>query len=218
MLASVVVHQVYYAFLILSYRYGDLSDVYPIARGIAPLLVAAGAFVFVDEALTATEVIAVLLISAGIISLAFTRGRTQAEARALVFALLTGLTIAAYTVIDGMGGRASGEVVRYIACLFALEAVPFSILLLVLRRGRIAASILSVWRSGVLGGLLAVLAYGIVIWAMSKTYLTFVSALRETSVVIAALIGTRLLGEPFGRRRVAGAWAVVLGVVWLNLG
>ncbi len=217
LLTSLIVHQFYYAVLILGYRHGDLSDVYPIARGIAPLLVAGGAFIYAGEALDPGEIAAILLISVGILSLGLTRRWSAGSKRALTYALLTGFTIAVYTITDGMGGRRSGNVMAYIGLLFALEATPFTCFVLVARRGRVLESLVAVWRTGLLGGVLAICAYGIVIWAMSTSYMTFVSALRETSVVLAALIGTFVLKEPFGKRRLTGACVVVGGVIWLHL-
>lgn len=217
LLASVAVHQGYYAALILGYRHGDLSDVYPIARGIAPLLVAGGAFMYAGEVLSMGEIAAVALISAGILSLGLARQWSAASKRALIYALLTGLSIALYTVIDGLGVRRAGNVMAYIGLLFVLESVPITLFVLASRRGQIKNSILCIWRIGLVGGVLSIGAYGIVIWAMSSSFLTFVSALRETSVVLAALIGTLMLKEPFGKRRLTSAFVVVLGVVWLQL-
>ena len=214
---SLVVHQIYFAVLILGYRHGDLSDVYPIARGIAPLLVALGAFIYVGEALTATETAAVCLICAGILSLGLTRRWSSGGRQALMYALLIGVTIATYTIIDGMGGRRAGDVLAYIGLLFALDALPIAGFVFLTRRGRVQASLRPELPTGLIGGVLAVSAYGIVIWAMSTSYLTFVSALRETSVVPAALIGTYILKESFGKRRLAGAGVVVVGVAWLHL-
>ena len=215
--SSMIVHQAYYAALILGYRYGDLSDVYPIARGIAPLLVAAGAVMYAGETLRVGEMAAVALICSGIVSLGLTRQWSAASKRALIFALLTGISIALYTVIDGLGVRRAGNAMAYIGLLFALESVPITLFVLATRYGEVRTSIMHTWRTGLIGGVLAVSAYGIVIWAMNTSYLTFVSSLRETSVVLAALIGTILLKEPFGRRRLVSAVVVVLGVFWLHI-
>ena len=181
-------------------------------------MVAGGAFIVVDEALTISESAAVCLISVGILSLGLTRQWSPRSRRALTYALLTGLTIAIYTITDGMGARHSGNVFAYIGLLFTLEAMPMTLFVLVTRRGRVKESVKPIWRTGLVGGTLAICAYGIVIWAMSTSYMTFVSALRETSVVLAALIGTFMLKEPFGARRLTGACVVVGGVIWLHAG
>ena len=215
--ASVLIHQAYYAFLVQGYRFGDLSLVYPIARGIAPLLVAIGGYALAGETLNATGIGAVLLICAAIFSLAFEPGRA-AGSKAVFFALCTGATIAAYTVCDGIGGRLAGDVMGYIAWLFFLEGPPIFFLALWLRRRALLQSLNSNGMAGVAGGAFAVTAYGLVIWAMSTTPMTYVSAVRETSVLIAALIGTRLLKEPAALRRTLAAVVVIIGVIVLQMG
>ncbi len=213
---SVVLHFAYYVFLTLSYRTGDLSQVYPIARGVAPLLVAVGAYLLAGERLAGAGGLALAAICTGILSLALAGRSRDGEMRPLAFALLTGLSIAGYTVSDGLGGRAAGDVLGYIAYLFVIDAVPFALLVLVLRRSTLAASLRVDWRSGALGGGLSFAAYGLVIWAMTMTPMTYVAALRETSVILAALIGARLLHEPFGARRLIAAGLVAAGVILLQ--
>jgi drug/metabolite transporter (DMT)-like permease len=200
---SVVVHQAYNLTLGYGYRFGDLSHVYPIARGIAPPLVAFAAWAFAGESLGPLGLLAVLVISGGIVSLALAGDGRLVAIRPLALALATGMTIAAYTLFDGLGGRVAGEVLGYIAWLFVIDAVPFSVVV--------------AWRYRRRLGPLSVVAYGLVIWAMSLTPLAAVSALRETSVIIAALIGTRLLREPLGTRRVLAAGLVAAGIVLLQV-
>ncbi len=222
---SAVIHFVYYAGVIGAYRHGDLSQVYPIARGSAPALVALGAWVLADEALSAAELLGVFTVSLGIVSLTgLPRLRGQdgqgdgREAKAVGFALLTGATIASYSLADGLGVRESGNALSYILWLFALEAVPLTAFTLWRRRGRVVAAFKPHLKAGTIGSLLSGLAYGIVIWAMSVAPMAHVVALRETSVVIAAIIGTRLLREPFGRKRIAAAAVVAAGAVLLETG
>src|SRR5690606_31910231 len=198
-------------------RFGDLSHVYPIARGIAPPLVALAAWTLAGESLGALGLFAILIISGGIVSLAFTSDGRLVAPKPLLFGLATGLTIAAYTLFDGLGGRAAGDVVGYIAWLFVIDAVPFSIIVACRYRRRLGPALAACWRPAALGGVLSVIAYGLVIWAMTLTPMAAVSALRETSVIIAALIGTRLLREPFGARRVLAASLVAVGVVLLQV-
>ena len=220
LIASIIIHQAYYGFLVQGYKFGDLSLVYPIARGIAPLLVAVGAYLLAAEQLSGSGVIAVILICSAILSLAFERGQ-QTQPKAVLFALCTGATIAAYTVCDGLGGRLSGDVFGYIAWLFFLEGQPIFLVALWLRRRALVYTLLYNWRAGTAGGVFAVTAYGLVIWAMSSTPMTFVSAVRETSVLVAAFIGTRLLREGASTRqkltRLLAAAGVVGGVVLLQL-
>jgi drug/metabolite transporter (DMT)-like permease len=215
---SVVIHFAYNLTLAYGYRSGDLSYVYPIARGIAPPLVALGAWLMAGESPGPLGILAILVISGAIASLAFTPGWRLAPLAPVWFALATGLSIAGYTICDGIGGRAAGDVLGYIAWLFVLDAVPFGLIVAFWRRHDLATQLRASWRASVLGGVLALGAYGLVIWAMSQAPMASVSALRETSVIMAALIGTRLLREPFGRRRVVAASIVALGVVLLEAG
>ncbi len=216
-LASVAVHQVYFTFVALQYRFGDLSHVYPISRGAAPLLVAGAAFVFVGETLSPGGLAAVVLISGAILSLTFGKGWRDQDSRGIIFALLTSATIAAYTVIDGVGGRTAENVFSYIVYLFLLDALPFTLLVVFMRRRVLVPTLKMHWKNGVLGGLFSFLAYALVIWAMTLTPMTYVSALRETSVILAALIGTRLMGEAHGSRRILAAACVAGGVILLQI-
>ncbi len=215
---STVLHSGYYYFLLQAYRSGDLSRVYPLARGAAPLMVVAGAAVFADEHLPPLALAGVLLACAGIISLAFERGRPwRHDARPVLFALGTGVWIAGYTVVDGIGVRLSESPLGYIAWLFFFDAWPIAIVAVVLRRRRLVTYLGREWRRCVGGGVAAITAYGVVIYAMSVGAMGAVSALRETSVVMAALIGTLLLKERFGRRRVLSALVVAAAVAVMHL-
>ena len=214
---SIVVHHAYYLALGYGYRFGDLSHVYPVARGIAPPLVAFSAWVFAGESLGLLGMLAIVVISGGIVSLAFTDDGRLVAIKPLAFGLATGITIAGYTLFDGLGGRAAGDVLGYIAWLFVIDAVPFSVLVACRYRRRLIPAVAACWRPAALGGALSVVAYGLVIWAMSLTTMAAVSALRETSVIIAAWIGTRVLREPFGARRMLAASLVAVGVVLLQV-
>ena len=216
-LSSVAVHQVYFLFVCLQYRTGDLSHVYPISRGVAPLMVAVGAYVFAGETLSPAGAVAVIVISAAIISLTFDSRWPTGEGKGVFFALCTSVTIAVYTVIDGLGGRTADDVFAYIVYLFLIDGLPFGLMVFYLRRRTLATALKENWKTGILCGLMSYPAYALVIWAMTLSPLTYVSALRETSVILAVLIGTRLLGEPFGTRRVLAATAVVAGVVMLQI-
>ncbi len=220
LILSTVVHWIYYGALIGAYRHGDMSQVYPIARGAAPALVALAAWAFAGEALSSIELLGVLIVSAGIMSLAWRRriALADGEAKAIGFALLTAATIAVYLVADGLGGRRSGSAATYICWLFILEGVPLLFFTLWRRRGRIAESFRPHLLRGSFGGLIAGLSYAITIWAMSVAPMAHVVAVRETNVIFGAAIGTLLLGEPFGRFRIAAAAVVVAGAVLLNLG
>ncbi len=215
--ASVVIHHGYYLALGYGYRHGDLSHVYPIARGIAPPLVALVAWGFAGESPGALGLVAILVISGGILSLAFTDDGRLGALKPLGFALATGVTIAGYTLSDGLGGRRAGDVFGYIAWLFAIDALPFALVVAYRYRARLGEALGRAWRPAAAGGVLAAAAYALVIWAMTRAPMAQVSALRETSVIMAALIGTRLLREPFGRRRIFAAGLVAVGVVLLEV-
>jgi drug/metabolite transporter (DMT)-like permease len=214
---SLAVHVVYYVTLINAYRYGALSQVYPIARGAAPLMIALGAWAFAGEAMGIVEWLGVIVASVGIMSLAAPGGLPRdEELKAIGFALATAITIALYSLADGIGVRRSGNALSYIAWLLALDAFPVLFAAMWLRRGSIVASFRSHLKWAAVGGLLAALGYGIVIWAMGRAPLAHVSALRETSVILAAIIGSTLLGEPFGRRRILAAALVAGGNALLH--
>ena len=212
-LLSVLLNNAYFLFLIEAYRFGDLSQVYPIARGSAPLLVAVGAALFANEELSVVELAGVFIISAGTISLIWRSGlRVDAEKRSIIFALLTGLMIASYTIIDGIGVRLSGNPAAYIGWLFILSPLPIASIAIIRRRGEALVYIRNNWKLAVLAGGLNLGSYGLSIWALSLAAMAHVSAMRETSVIIAALIGTQLLGESYGKRRILAAMVVATGV------
>ena len=215
---SVLLNNAYFLFLIEAYRFGDLSQVYPIARGSAPLLVTVGAALFANEQLSIAGLAGVFIISAGTISLVWGSGlRMSAEKRSIIFALLTGLMIASYTIIDGIGVRLSGNPASYIGWLFILSPLPIASIAMLRRRGDAIVYIRKNWKLAVLGGGLNLGSYGLSIWALNLAAMAHVSAMRETSVIIAALIGTQLLGESFGKRRILAAMVVAIGVVLITL-
>ncbi len=218
LLASTVTHVVYHFAMIGAYRHGDFAQVYPIARGLAPVLVAVLAFAVAGESLAACHLAGVLLVSGGIVLAAFSGGGIPGgERRAVVYAVLTGAVIATYTLFDGMGVRASTTALAYIAWFFVLDGCAMALALVALRRGNLSAAVRKAWRPGVAGGLMAVLIFGITLWALRLGGLAPVAALRETSVIFAALIGTYFFAEPFGRTRIAAAAAVAAGVLMMNL-
>ncbi|WP_282605000.1 EamA family transporter [Pelagibius sp. Alg239-R121] len=213
--ASVTIHAVYYCTLTYAYEHGDLSQVYPIARGSSPAMVAVVAWILAGESLTLLEGAGIALLSIGIISLARPHGADGK--RAIWWAMATGITIAAYTIADGLGGRSTENVWSYVAWLFVLEAQVVIWFALWRRRGRIRTALAPVWKKGLIGGLCAGVSYGIAIWAMTLAPLAHVVALRETSVIAATVIGTLLLGESFGSRRITAAILVACGAGLLRI-
>jgi drug/metabolite transporter (DMT)-like permease len=221
-LATVVVHIGYYVAMAAAYRHGDLSLGYPIMRGVAPLIVAvASGFVF-GEALGAGGWIGVLLICGGVISLAFTAHRKGSAAgknatAATLWSLLGAAIIALYTLIDATGVRSSGGTERYVIWLFVFIGLPFGLTVLATRRGAFLRHAAAHWGRGVAGATMSGLSYGIALWAMTRAPVAIVAALRETSVIFAALIGAWLLREGHLQARLAGAAAVLAGLVALKL-
>ena len=216
--ASVVIHTAYYVTLSKSYRVGDLSQMYPLFRGLAPVLVVLGAAALAGELLSPGSMLGIGLVSLGLMSLAFAGGKLgKISPIALRWGLATSVLIAAYTVADGMGVRVAGNPFSYIIWLFLLEPIPIGIWLLTRDRagwiGYMRAKPLKISA----GAMAAATAYGLVIYAMGVAPMGMVSSLRETSVIFAALIGTLLFREPFGRQRIIAAVMVCIGVVLIKL-
>jgi drug/metabolite transporter (DMT)-like permease len=215
LLGSVAIHVFYNLLLMRSYRYGEFSQVYPLARGISPLVVTILAAVFVGERLAILQVAGVVIVSAGLAALVFA-GRRPGRA-AFLAAVGTGLTIAAYTTVDGVGVRLSASPAGYIGWLILLESLCVPMFALVRRRDVLAKQRPRVLVSGVAAGALSVLAYGLVLWAQTRGALAPIAALRETSVIVGAIIGTVVFREPFGRARIVATVLVVAGIALLNV-
>ena len=226
LLGSVIIHVFYNLLLMRSYRYGQFGQVYPLARGTSPLVVTVLAALFAAERPSVPQVCGVLVVSCGLAVLVLAgrragpggAGAGAAPSRAALLAAgATGLTIAAYTTVDGLGVRLSGSSVAYIAWLMLLESLCVPAWALVRRRREVTGGVSRrVLLSGLGAGALAVLAYGLVLWAQTRGALAPIAALRETSVIFGAIIGTVVFREPFGRSRIAATMLVVLGVLLLN--
>ncbi len=215
--ASVTVHLGYYALMIAAYRAGDLTLVYPLMRGVAPLLTAVAGIAVLGELPPALGWIGIALVSGGVFVLGY-RALGHAPSRAAVgFALGNAAVIALYTLIDGAGARAAGEAWSYIVWLFVLDGVPFSLWMLATRRRSFIAHLKGRSRRALAGGGLSAAAYAIPVWAMTKAPVALVASLRETSVLFATLLGARLLHERLTPRRWAGVCAMVGGAVALKL-
>jgi drug/metabolite transporter (DMT)-like permease len=215
LLASVTIHIGYFLGLSAAYRVGDLGQVYPIARGTAPLLTAVIATYWLGEQLGPRGILGVIVLAGGILLLAVKGGRAlqRFNGPAVAFALLTSLTTTSYTLVDGVGARLSGNAVAYTTWLFVLSGVAMAIY----GRLRIGAQLVEEckihWPIALGGGALSVAAYVIVVWAMTVAPIALVAALRETSVLFAAVLGTVLLREPLRMIRVAAAGLVLTGVL-----
>jgi phosphonate utilization associated putative membrane protein len=217
-LASVTIHFGYYIALVRAYQHGELGLTYPLMRGTAPLLVALSAAATVGESLSPLAWAGVLGVSCGVLALGLSRHALDSP-RAVAFALANAVVIALYTIVDALGTRASGDALQYVAALFVLEGWPFGLLVLA-RRGWARVAPYARRRAAValVGGCASIASYGIALWAMTRAPVATVAALRETSVLFAALIGTWLLKERFTARRAFGTAVIVAGVMALRMG
>ena len=215
LLGSVAIHVFYNLLLMQCYRLGEFSQVYPLARGTSPLVVTILAAIFIHEHLALPQIAGVLVVSAGLATLVLA-GRRPGRA-AFAAAVGTGLTIAAYTTVDGVGVRLSGSPVGYIGWLMVLESLCVPMFAVFRRRDVLLKQPKRILLAGLAAGALSVLAYGLVLWAQTRGALAPIAALRETSVIFGAIIGTLVFRERFGRARITATVLVVAGIVLLNV-
>jgi len=217
LLASGCTHFCYKSFLVFAYERGDLSRVYPIARGAAPMVVAlVGAFTLAD-AISAQEYLGIAVLGAGILLMA--RGVfTQAEDRRLLpFALGSACATATYTMIDGLGARVSGDAVAYVAWVFVVDGLIFTTGMLLWKGTGIIPRDRKAWGLGTLASGASYGAYAVSVWAMTVAPLAVVAALRETSILFAVLIGWLAFGEKMGAEKAIAACVIVAGVILTRL-
>lgn len=213
-IASTIIHWGYYFSLTTAYKFGDLSLIYPIARGISPVIVTLLAFFWINERLSWLEMVGVLLISSGILFLGLKSFSNEKSLPPLVFAVSTGVLIAAYSLTDGFGVRLTENPLSYIAWLFIAEGLVV-FFIFVRFRVRLLKSSFSEIMLGFFAGVISTLAYGLVLYAKSLAPLGIVTALRETSVIIATLIGVLWFKEkPIGYR-IGAASIVFCGIIFL---
>jgi drug/metabolite transporter (DMT)-like permease len=219
LIASVVIHLIYFASLIESYRTGDLGQVYPIARGSAPLMTAATTTLFIGEKLSLVGWTGIVALVVGVLLLSTRGGRNLAEIdrRAVGFALFTALTICAYSVVDGIGGRLSANPNAYSLWLFIGIAVVMLPYALYRDGAEVIPAMQRFWWRGFAGGALQLLSYGIAIWAMTAAPIAIVATLRETSVLFGAAIAVVVLKEPLRALRIAAACLIVCGLILIRL-
>jgi drug/metabolite transporter (DMT)-like permease len=217
--ASAGLHVLYSLLLMQSFRVGEFGQVYPLARGVSPLVVAAVAVGLLGEPVVAAQLAGIVTLSAGLATLVLAGGRPRGPHRgALGAAGGTGLAIAAYTIVDGIGVRRSGSVAGYAGWLFLLQGSVVVLIGLRWRGPALARQARPHIGTGLAGGLLSLAAYGLVLWAQTRGALAAVAALRETSVIVGTVIGTLAFHEPFGRTRLIATVLVATGIVLLNLG
>jgi drug/metabolite transporter (DMT)-like permease len=218
-IGSVLVHVVYFAALIESYRAGDMGQVYPIARGSAPLLTAAASVVLIGEAIGALAWVGIGLLAGGVLLMSLRGGRDLArlDRRAVGFALFTAVTICVYSLVDGIGARRSGNAHAYTAVMFVGNGIALALYALARGGPAALAGVAGQWRIGLFGGTLSLVSYGIVMWAMTLAPIAIVAALRETSVLFGAVIAVIVLREPLRAVRVVAAVAIVIGLALIRL-
>ena len=216
-IASAVLHVGYNLLLLASYQLGEFSQMYPLARGTSPWVVALVSVTVLGRELPIIELAGVLAVSAGLIALVFVGGRpSRTDLPALTAAVLTGLMIAAYTVIDGIGVM-HAPLFAYTGWLFLLQGPPIAVLAVVRRGRRLPQALRTSAATGLVGGVISIAAYTIVLWAQTSGALAPIAALRETSIVFGALIGAVFLGERLGARRAIAAGVVLAGVLLISL-
>ena len=219
-LLSVALHTGYKLFLVSAYRAGDLGQVYPLARGTAPLLTATGSAVLIGEIVSIPTMVAIAVLCLGILLMSVRGSSTAATlSRTTVFyALGTSVFIAFYTLVDGIGGRSAPGAMSYTAWLFVLDGFSMGLLCLAVRgRGAIDA-MLPAWRRGLGTGALSLGGYGIIIWAMTQAPIAAVAALRESSILFALILSSLMLKERLTPWRMAAAVLILAGVVGLRIG
>lgn len=224
--ASLFIHVGYYIALAGAYQHGELGLTYPIMRGFAPLLVALGSSAVIGEVPTPGAWLGIFGITVGVALVGLAHpGEALHHHKALAYAFANAAIIATYTFTDGLGVRAEvgqgGDALRYVMILFVLDGLPYPLLVWWRRgpQGRrdIVAYARRRWPLAALGGTASIGSYSIALWAMTKAPVASVAALRETSVLFAAVLGTWLLKERFGLQRALGTLVVVLGVISLRL-
>lgn len=213
LLASGVLHAAYKLFLGFAYEQGDLSRVYPIARGAAPMMVLLVSATWGIDALTGAELLGILILGGGIALMArgvFTSGESR---RLLPFALASAVATAGYSLIDGMGARIGGDPVAFVGWMFALDMLFFTPISIALRGPGIARVSARGWMIGGVAAAGSYGAYAIAVWAMTQAPIALVTALRETSILFAMVIGVLLFRERLNLGKIAAGALILTGVI-----
>ena len=214
---SALLHIGYEWYLLSAYRFGDLTKVYPIARGTAPILITIVSLIFLGVALSNFEILGIFIISLGILSLSLQGAKGIKNRSAVIYALVTGFFIMGYSITDGYGARVSNSFLSYMGWSFILNATIFPIILKINNKSEI---ITKIFKEGkkifFIGGTLSYIVYGIVIWGFTQAPIALITALRETSIIFALLIGTFFLKEKFTLLKVIATFIIFFGVALLK--
>jgi drug/metabolite transporter (DMT)-like permease len=219
LVASGAIHVGYFSLLGLSYRHADYSVVYPVMRGGAPLATAFFGSVLIGEPLSSLAWLGVGLLVGGVLGLGYEAARDgRFSSRTIAIAALNVAVIVAYTLVDGLGVRLSGNAAAYVCGVMLITGLFFMPFVPSLFGGKRLGALLLRWRFGLCGGTMVMCSYGIALWAMTKAPIALVAALRETSVLFATVLAALFLKERFGPGRWLAAFAIVAGMVTLRLG
>jgi len=212
-----VLHIGYQLFLLNSYRIGDLTQVYPIARGTAPILVALVSVFILGVTLSPSQLLPVLMIAIGIMSLSLVRQRDGLRnPRAAALAFVTGCFIAGYSLNDGLGAREAGTAIGFYAWLSLVNAVLFALIMRITKPGLLTRVPTEGRRAFLLGGPASFAAYALVVWAFTQAPIALVTALRETSIIVALIIGVFFLKERLDLAKVASTAITLTGAILLR--
>jgi drug/metabolite transporter (DMT)-like permease len=218
LIGGAVLHTGYQLFLLNAYRSGDLSQVYPLARGVAPLIVAGISVIFLGVELCPWELSAIVVIGTGIMILTLVRRSDgRRDRRAASLAIITGGFIAAYSLVDGWGARQAGTALGFYGWLSIINAIIFAAVMRIIHPGLIKKVLRYNWRLALSGGCASFSAYALVMWAFTMAPIALVTALRETSIIFALLIGLLVLKERLDLPRVLATLLTVLGVGLLRI-
>ena len=214
---SALMHNGYNWYLLSAYKFGDLTKVYPIARGTAPILVTIVSLIFLGVALSNFEVLGIFIISLGILSLSIQGAKSLKNRPAVIYALVTGFFIMGYSITDGYGARVSNSFLSYMGWVFILNAFSFPLILKINDKSEV---ITKIFKEGkkifFIGGTLSYIVYGIVVWGFTQAPIALITALRETSIIFALLIGILFLKEKFTILKVIATFVIFFGVALLK--
>jgi len=213
LITSVFFQIVYLVLVVRAYHTAEMSLAYPLMRGSAPMLIAAFGMLWIGERMPVIALVGIALICLGILGMASRYG----DGRGIALALLNGIVIACYTLVDGVGVRCSGAPAAYTLWIFLLTAIPFAFWAILRKRSAFIRHLRGNWRFGIIGGIGSITSYGLALWAMTVAPVALVAALRETSILFGMAISALVLNERPGRIRVAAACLVALGAVILRL-
>lgn len=217
-ISSAIVHTGYKLFLSQAYKAGDLSQVYPLARGTAPLVVSIVSILFLHETLNNFQIFGILVLVSGIWLMAIRGSATlgKLDRKAALFAIATSLFIATYTIIDGLAGRIAPTVLSFLAYMTAIDGVLVALAYISVRGVSSLPQVIPYWRQGLFGGIISNVAFGLSIWAMKSAPIALVAALRETSIIFAVLIARVVLKEKLTRWRISAALLIAVGIVFMR--